>query len=187
MCANSKGKIFMSTLSRKLNGLFKENAKLRKRLSEAEAQIGQKETGNKDVLTLPSMKPIENSHLKHWNCVRRINGQIRLKEKRLVYVEGWKWEIDDSKKVLEPGERPDEHCRSLRGFWPSSSLIRSKQQPAFGSKHGSNVVEFSFSPQHRWTGARQQSCCACWRIWVQREKRSRFKKCANFVGQAKSS
>ena len=63
--------------------------------------------------------------------------------------------------------------------------IRGKQQPAFGSKHGSNVVEFSFSPQHRWTGARQQSCCTCWRIWVQREKTSRFKKCANFVGQAK--
>ena len=80
----------MSTLSRKLNGLFKENAKLRQRLSEAEAQIGQKEIENKDVLTLPSMKPIENSHLKDWNCVRRINGQIRLKEKRLVYVEGWK-------------------------------------------------------------------------------------------------
>ena len=75
-----KGKIFMSTLSRKLNWLFKENAKLRKRLSEAEAQIGQKEIENKD----------ENSHLKDWNCVRRINGQIRLKEKRLIFVEGWK-------------------------------------------------------------------------------------------------
>ena len=74
----------MSTLSRKLNGLFKENAKLRKRLSEAEAQIGQKEIENKDV------KPIENSHLRDWNCVRRISGQIRLKEKRLIFVEGWK-------------------------------------------------------------------------------------------------
>ena len=55
-----------------------------------EAQIGQKEIENKDVLTLPLMKPIENSHLKDWNCVRRINGQIRLKEKRLIFVEGWK-------------------------------------------------------------------------------------------------
>ena len=103
MCANSKGKIFMSTLSRKLNGLFKENAKLRKRLSEAEAQIWQKEIGNKDVLILLSMQPIENSNLKDWSCIRRINGQvkIRLKEKRFIYVENWVWGTESFKKVAQ--------------------------------------------------------------------------------------
>ena len=90
-------------------------------------------------------------------------------------------------RQLQPGEWPDDHCRNLRGFFlPSSSTIRSKQQPACGSKHGSNVVAFRFSSQHWWTGARQQSCCTCWRIFVQREKRSRFEQCANFVGQANS-
>ena len=39
------------------------------------------------MLTLPSMKPVENSNLWDWSCIRRTNGQIRLKEKRSICVE----------------------------------------------------------------------------------------------------
>ena len=93
----------------------------------------------------------------------------------------------------------------LRGLWPSSSTVRSEQQPAFhsNSRHGSNVVEFRFSPHHWGTsarqrlncrfilqhwglGARQQIRCKCWRVCVERKERWRFKQCANLVGQAKS-
>ena len=48
-------------------------------------RLGQKwteEIENKEMLTLLSVKPIENSNLKDWSCIRRSDGQIRLKEKR---------------------------------------------------------------------------------------------------------
>ena len=45
------------------------------------------------------MKLIENSTLKDWNYINRINEQIKLKEKRLFHVENWKRGIDSSKEV----------------------------------------------------------------------------------------
>ena len=80
--------ISMSTLNKKHNCLFKENAQVRK----VYLRLGQKwtqEIGNKNLI-LPSMKPIGNSNLKDWSCVRRVNGQIRLREKKLRYVESGK-------------------------------------------------------------------------------------------------
>ena len=61
-----------------------------RRLSEAEADMGIRnwEQGNSDMAFF--MKPIANSNLKDWNCTKRISGQIRLKEKRLIYAENWK-------------------------------------------------------------------------------------------------
>ena len=56
-----------------------------KRLSEAEAEMGHKNLGSKKCWILPCMKPIENSNLRVWSFIRRINGQIRLKEKRLIH------------------------------------------------------------------------------------------------------
>ena len=55
-----------------------------KRLCEAE------EIGNKEMLILPSTKPIEHSNLKDWSSIRRLNGPIRLKEKRVIYLKNWK-------------------------------------------------------------------------------------------------
>ena len=79
----------MSTLNRKLNWLFKENAELRKDYLKLRQKWTQ-EIGNEEIRKLPSMKPIENSNLRDWSCIRRSNGQIRLKEKRVIYVEKWK-------------------------------------------------------------------------------------------------
>ena len=42
------------------------------------------ERRNSDITLL---KLIENSNLKDWSCIRRINGQIRLKEKNDLIVE----------------------------------------------------------------------------------------------------
>ena len=39
------------------------------------------------MLILPCMKPIENSNLRDWSFIRRINGQTSLKERRLTYDE----------------------------------------------------------------------------------------------------
>ena len=40
------------------------------------------EFGKQDILSLPYLKTIDNSNLKDWSCIRRINGQIRLKEEK---------------------------------------------------------------------------------------------------------
>ena len=48
------------------------------------------EIGNKEILIWPIVKPIKNSNLKDWNCTKRINGLIKLKEKRLTYAESRK-------------------------------------------------------------------------------------------------
>ena len=84
-----KCEISTSTWNRKMNWLFKENAQLRKddlRLK----QTWTSEIGNKEIRMLKFMTPIENSNLKDWNFIRRGNGQIRLKEKSLIYTENWK-------------------------------------------------------------------------------------------------
>ena len=71
----------MSTLNRKADlavqgecAALKIYLKLRQKWTE--------EIVNREKLILPSLKPIENSNLKGWSFVRRINGQIRLREKR---------------------------------------------------------------------------------------------------------
>ena len=79
----------MCTWSRKLNWLFKEKSQLREDYLRLK-QKWTKEIRNKETRILPSMKPIENSNLRDWSCIRRINGQIRLKDKTLNYVENWK-------------------------------------------------------------------------------------------------
>ena len=52
--------------------------------------------------------------------------------------------------------QPSELLENLRlwGFWPSSTTINSKQQPTFGGKRCTSVVEFGFVIQHWETGAR---------------------------------
>ena len=76
------GEFYMSTWSRKLSWLFKEKIQLRQDHVRLKP-ISRSETGNKEIQILPFMKPIENSNLKGWSCIRRINDQIKLKEKRL--------------------------------------------------------------------------------------------------------
>ena len=95
-----KGEISTPTLNRKLNWLFKENAQLRDdhlRLKQTWTQ----EIRNKDMLILLSIKPVDNSNLRDWSFIRRISGQIRFKEKRLIYAENWKREIDSFKKIAQ--------------------------------------------------------------------------------------
>ena len=58
-----KGEISMSTLSGKLNWVFKDNAHLRKDYLRLK-QTWTEEIGNREILILPSMNPIENSNLK---------------------------------------------------------------------------------------------------------------------------
>ena len=114
-----KGEISMSILNRKLNWLFKENAELRKDY----VRLRQKwtwEIENEEMLIYPSMKPIENSNLKDWSCIRRINGQIRLREKRLIYVENWKWETESSKKVAQ------KNCQEIEESW---RICREEREP----------------------------------------------------------
>ena len=38
------------------------------------------------MVILLSVKSIENSNLRDWSCIKRINGQIRLKERRFYCV-----------------------------------------------------------------------------------------------------
>ena len=74
-----KGKIHMSTSSRKPKWLFEESAQLRDgnlRLKKTWTD----EIGNKEILMWPSMKPIETSNLKDWST-KRINELIRLRER----------------------------------------------------------------------------------------------------------
>ena len=59
------------------------------------------EDGNRKVRKWPFLKPSENSNLTDWNCTKRLNGQTRLKEKRSIYVENWKWEMDASGWVAQ--------------------------------------------------------------------------------------
>ena len=51
------------------------------------------------------MKPIENSTLKDWSCTKRINGLIRLKERRLIYAENWNYEESGAKTQIEPDDK----------------------------------------------------------------------------------
>ena len=60
-----------------------------RRFSEAEADMNIRNWEQR-ILIWPFMKPIEASNLRDWSCIRQINGQIRLKVKRLIYVENWK-------------------------------------------------------------------------------------------------
>ena len=51
------------------------------------------------------MKPIENSNLKDWSCIKRINGLIRLEKKRSVLLENWTSGTESFKKIAQRGER----------------------------------------------------------------------------------
>ena len=53
----------------------------------------------KDGNRQPFTRLIENWNLKDCNYIKRINGLIMLKERRLIYVENWKRGIDSIKKV----------------------------------------------------------------------------------------
>ena len=80
---------------------------------------------------------------------------------------------------LQPWEWLDEHRRSLRGFWPSSS---NNWQPAvFGSQHSETSARHRLSCrfilQRKETSARQRFRCKCWRVCVKEEERSRLKVC----------
>ena len=68
-----------------MNWLFWENAQLRKDYLRLKQKFSY-EIGNKDMLMLLSLKPIENSNLRDWSFVSCITGQIRLKEKGLIYL-----------------------------------------------------------------------------------------------------
>ena len=78
----------MPTLKRKLNWLFKEHAHHKKDYLRLRQKSTQK-IGNKEMLILLSMKPIENLNLRDWSFIKQINGQIRLKGKRSSYLEKW--------------------------------------------------------------------------------------------------
>ena len=73
-----KGEMSTPTWSGKLNCLFKENAKLRKDYLRLRQKWTQ-EIGNEEMLILPSTKPIENSNLKDWSCIRRADQAQREK------------------------------------------------------------------------------------------------------------
>ena len=101
-----KGEMSTSTWSGKLNCLFKENAQLRKDHLRVRQKWTQ-EIGNEEMLILPSIKPIENSNLKDWSCIRRINGQIRLDSRAKKNCQ----EIEELRRICRE-ER--ERARQLR-------------------------------------------------------------------------
>ena len=87
----------------------------------------------------PFVKPMENSNLKDWNCTKRMGGQIRLKEKRSIYAENWKWETDSSKKCCARNcqeiEELRDRARKLRidelsiSSWITFRICRTKWIP----------------------------------------------------------
>ena len=66
------------------------DSEAQKRLSEAEAEMDIRNWDLRNVDIAASIKPIENSNCRDWSFIRRINGQIRLKEKRLIDLATWK-------------------------------------------------------------------------------------------------
>ena len=84
-----KGKICTSASSAMLTLPFEKNAQLRDDYLKLK-RTWKQESGKRAVLMWLFMKPIENSNVRDWSCTRRINGQIRLKEKRSTYLENWK-------------------------------------------------------------------------------------------------
>ena len=74
-------------LEQKAESAVQGECAAQRRLSEAEADMYVR---NWEQRNADSVKPIENLNLKDWSCTRRINGQIRLKEKRLISSENWK-------------------------------------------------------------------------------------------------
>ena len=68
--------------------LNKETAQLRRRLFESEADMDIR-NWEEDILILLLMKPTENPNLKEWSSIRRPNGLLRLKERRLNNADNW--------------------------------------------------------------------------------------------------
>ena len=96
----SDRQISIITRNGKLNLPFEEKMQLRKdSLKLKPKPIWRSEVGHRNVQKWPGMTLIENSTLKDWNYINRINEQIKLKEKRLFHVENWKRGIDSSKEV----------------------------------------------------------------------------------------
>ena len=58
--------------------------------------------GNKEMLMLLSMKPIENLNVRDWSSIKRLNGPIRLKERRTFYSI---WRIGNEKQSLAIASR----------------------------------------------------------------------------------
>ena len=58
--------------------LRKDYLRLRQKLTE--------EIGNKEMLILLCMKPLDDLYLRDWSSIRRINGLIRLKVRISVYL-----------------------------------------------------------------------------------------------------
>ena len=74
-------------LERKAESARRGESAAQKRLSDAEAdlEIRRLERKNSEIALFMSL--IENSNLKDYNHIKRINGLISLKEKRLTCVE----------------------------------------------------------------------------------------------------
>ena len=73
------------------------------------------------MLILPFMKPIENSNLKDWSFIRRINGQIRLKWKKWII-----WRIRNEKPNL-PRTFAQEIAKKLRNN--EESVAKKQTEP----------------------------------------------------------
>ena len=79
-------------LNRKLNWLPKENAQIGKAYIKPGTSMETRNLGTKRMIILLRVKPIEKSSPRHWTFIRQINGQIRLKEKRWIYVNSSEFE-----------------------------------------------------------------------------------------------
>ena len=73
-------------LEKKAALAFQGECAAQTRLSEAEAEMDRRKW-KKEMLILHSLKPIENLNLRDCSSIRRLDGPIRLKEKRSVHLE----------------------------------------------------------------------------------------------------
>ena len=70
-----------------------------KRLSDAQAEIDRKKNGTEEMLILLFLRLADNLNPREWSSDRRTTRLIRLKGKRVGYLENWIREIKFSKKI----------------------------------------------------------------------------------------
>ena len=89
----------MLPLNKKLNELFKESVQLRKDDLRLRLKLTE-EVGKEEILIFLLMKPIDNMNHKDWSPMMRINGLIRLNEKK-IFWNNYKQETESTKRVVQ--------------------------------------------------------------------------------------
>ena len=101
-----------------------------------------------------------------WSCVKLINGQIRLREKGLVYVESWKWETDYSMKVVQEIAKK----KKLRNYEESVAKKQTEPdtwelKPLPTSASRQSHIQCC-TQEHPWTSRREFASCQTRGRWA---------------------